>query len=574
MKIIQLLASNYRNLNNIDIKLDENCNFIVGENNLGKSNLLDLFQIILSNRSFLQSDFTDTSESIHIEITIKLNDVEKGNFEDLFDGANPDLINILCTQETVDDNISFVHKETGIHIPASRIRCANFIHYNSLRNPIQEVKFGKSKGVGRFLNNIIQKYLTDNSLTNSDFLNEDKIDNLLVFVNEHIQKIKTFKDFNISTVLDKELESLLPKMLVFEDGDNNPLSQSGYGVQFLILITLSILEKVEAIISKNSTNTIFETSDGKRYISLIIGLDEPEVHLHPYMQRSLIKYLNKVISNQNSEFTTLLKDLFNIDGFIGQIILVTHSPNIISNDYKEIIRFYADEHQTKIISGSSISLDTQEHKHLNILFTYIKESFFSRGVLLVEGDSEYGSCPYFANKLGYDFDDLGICLIQTGGDGGIPPSIKILNKFHIPVIAIRDRDNYEGVHTEPIYFTDFRDFEEEIVEANIISDIEKLKDIVLQYDTSGLTRKLEKASINKRSFTKNGNPKYTNITTPITSDLFLQNCTDLADFRYFYTTWYSINKGILTGGIIGDSLNQENIPAIYKTVIEKIIELS
>jgi len=574
MKITKLIATNYRNLDSIDIDLDEYCNFIVGENNLGKSNLLDLFQIIFSNRSFTQTDFMDVSVGISIKFTIKLDDIEIGNFEDLCDGANPNYINIICKQETVDDNIEFQHKETEIYIPASRIRAANFIHYNSLRNPIQEVKFGKTKGVGRFLNNIVQKYLKDHSLTNSDFLREDKISELLVFVNENINKIKTFNDFDISAVSDNELESLLPKMLVFEDGNNNPLSQSGYGIQFLILITLSILEKVENIINKRVANTIFETSDGKKYISLIIGLDEPEVHLHPYMQRSLIKYLNKVITNGNSEFGTLLKDLFDIDGFIGQIILVTHSPNILSNDYKQIIRFYKDNQQTKIISGSSFELNAQESKHLHILFTFIKESFFSRGVILVEGDSEYGSFPYFANKLGYEFDDLGICLIQTGGDGGIPPSIDILNKFLIPVVAIRDRDNYTGTHTAPIYFTDKRDFEEEIIEANIEDNIDFLKIVVLEYDNLGVDRKLEKDSINKRLFTKSGNSKYTNITVPITADLYLRDCANINDFRCFYIPWYSINKGILSGAIIGEEIKKENIPNIYKIVIEKIVELS
>jgi putative ATP-dependent endonuclease of OLD family len=573
MKITKLLATNYRNLENTNIGLDEYCNFIVGENNLGKSNLLDLFQIIFSNRSFVQTDFMDVSVGISIKFTIKLDDIEIGNFEDLCDGKNPNYINIVCRQETVDDNIEFQHKETEIYIPASRIRAANFIHYNSLRNPIQEVKFGKSKGVGRFLNNIIQRYLKDNSLTNSDFLNEDKINELLVFVNENITKIKTFNDFDISAVSDNELESLLPKMLVFEDGNNNPLSQSGYGIQFLILITLSILEKVENIINKQVANTIFETSDEKKYISLIIGLDEPEVHLHPYMQRSLIKYLNKVIANENSEFRILLKDLFNIDGFIGQIILVTHSPNILSNNYKQIIRFYKDNQQTKIISGSSFELNAQESKHLHILFTFIKESFFSRGVILVEGDSEYGSFPYFANKLGYEFDDLGVCLIQTGGDGGIPPSINILNKFLIPVVAIRDRDNYAGTHTEPTYFTDKRDFEEEIIEANIVNDIDFLKTVVLEYDNLGIDRKLDKNSINKRLFTKSGNPKYTNITMQITNDLYLRDCANIDSFRYFYLPWYSINKGILSGAIIGGKIKKENIPHIYKIVIEKIIEL-
>ncbi len=156
----------------------------------------------------------------------------------------------------------------------------------------------------------------------------------------------------------------------------------------------------------------------------------------------------------------------------------------------------------------------------------------------------------------------------------MPPSIKILNKFFIPVVAIRDRDDYTGTHTEPIYFTDKRDFEEEIIEANIVNDLSFLKNVVLEYDSLGVDRKLEKDSINKRLFTKSGNPKYTNITTLILSDLYLRDCVDIDDFRYFYVPWYSINKGIISGAIIGESIKKENIPNVYKTVIDKIVELS
>ena len=85
MKITKLIATNYRNLDSINIDLNEYCNFIVGENNLGKSNLLDLFQIIFSNRSFSHTDFKDVSAEILIEITVKLDDIETGDLVNLED---------------------------------------------------------------------------------------------------------------------------------------------------------------------------------------------------------------------------------------------------------------------------------------------------------------------------------------------------------------------------------------------------------------------------------------------------------------------------------------------------------
>lgn len=46
MRIKDISVENYRNLNSATITFDESCNFIVGENNLGKSNILNLLNII------------------------------------------------------------------------------------------------------------------------------------------------------------------------------------------------------------------------------------------------------------------------------------------------------------------------------------------------------------------------------------------------------------------------------------------------------------------------------------------------------------------------------------------------
>ena len=46
MRIKGLSVENYRNLSTATIAFEESCNFIVGENNLGKSNILNLLNII------------------------------------------------------------------------------------------------------------------------------------------------------------------------------------------------------------------------------------------------------------------------------------------------------------------------------------------------------------------------------------------------------------------------------------------------------------------------------------------------------------------------------------------------
>ena len=34
--------------------------------------------------------------------------------------------------------------------------------------------------------------------------------------------------------------------------------------------------------------------------------DEPEIHLHPYLQGSLVKYINKILNNEENDFTELV----------------------------------------------------------------------------------------------------------------------------------------------------------------------------------------------------------------------------------------------------------------------------
>ena len=369
-------------------------------------------------------------------------------------------------------------------------------------------------------------------------------------------------------------------MVSLVDINGDSLTRSGYGVQFLILVTLSILDKIQTIVEQKwRQNAIFEGEeivDGKtekvKYISLVLGLDEPEIHLHPYMQRSLIKYLNRVISNQNQDFNDLLKSLFGIDKFIGQVIVITHSPNIILNDYKQIIRLNKNSNIVNIVSGMEIPLSEQHHKHFQIQFSFIKEAFFCKSVILIEGDTEYACLPLFASKLHIDFDDLGISIIQTRGDS-IGILLEVLDKFNISAVGIEDADNGGKTpnHTQH-YYTNCRDFEEELIDKLIKCGNEPLiRQILCSFDKLGIDRKLESSPLNKR-----GRKKY-NLSIPeITRDYMLSeiNSTEIILLKCYYLTWFDINKGLMLGTMIGSSVENLEIPRPYVDVINKAVELS
>ena len=565
MKIKHLTIDNYRNLNSIEIYLDDTCNFIVGENNLGKSNLLNLLNIIFTRRAFGFDDFSDKELPISINLQLKLANDEIGHFEDLFDLDDYSLINISCIQISPDENIEFYHTETETFISPALIRCANFIYYDSLRNPISEINFDKGKGVGRFLTNIVKGYLSDKELLAENFIVSKELEDLILNVNSKLSKIKAFKEYDIYAKVDSNIENLIPKLISLQDDKGETLTKSGYGVQFLLLVTLSILDKLQNITEQRREKGIFENEEtGEKAISLILGLDEPEIHLHPYMQRSLVKYLNRIISNNNSEFQLLIKELFGIDRFFGQIIIATHSPSIILNDFKQIVRLYNKSGNTEIISGSNLTLGEQLEKHLFLHFPFIKEAFFSRCAIFVEGDSEFGSFPFFAEKCQVDFDDHGISVIQAGGDS-VLQLIQLSEKFGIPCIGIKDSDG-DNTPTGISNFlkTNEYDFEAELMFLIDVGKESKLNDIVCEYDSLGAERELEPKAINKRA-----HKKYQYLTEPIDIKLKLSEIdkSNIAHLKSFYSTWFSINKSQPLGRLIGLLLEKDEIPEVYRNLI-------
>lgn len=569
MRITRIDIHNYRNLDGVSISLEPNCNFIVGENNIGKSNLLSVLNTIFSYRAFSFEDFKDYSKPIEVLLQLNLQDVEIGLFQDLFELDDYHNINILCQQLSPDDSILFYHSETSTFIQSSSIKCANFIYYDSLRNPVTEINFDKSKGVGKFLKNIIAQYLTDKDMTDKDFLYDDKMSELLGNINTKIIKIKSFKDFQISANSDDDIENLLSKIVLFKDSKGYSLSKAGYGVQFVILITLSILERIYTLQKQRKDKGVFEDSTGKKSMSLIIALDEPEIHLHPYMQRSLIKYINSILSNKNTEFKELIKELFDIDELIGQLNVVTHSPNIILNDYKQIIRFYTENGIIKIVSGSQVVLDEQYQKHLYLHFPFIKEAFFSRTAIFVEGDSEFACLPLFGLACEMDFDDYGICVIQARGIT-VPLLMKLVDKFGVPSVGITDLDNGSLIPTMPYHYqTQKIDFEDEIVSLLLNSSKEGvLRSILCEFDSDGDNRIMQAGAINKKM------KKYEAIPTSYSNIQLSTLPNNDPNIRPYYLTWFSITKSYPLGKLIGERLQKSEIPRIYKLIIYRAKKLA
>lgn len=562
MKLRGIKLLNYRNLNDIKITFSDDLNYIVGENNIGKTNLLYAINRIFAGKSFEANDFQDSTKAIEIVIRLKLNDIEKGIFDDLTDPENTDYINVRITQENPDEYLRYSHYETGESVLLSDTRRLLLINYDSLRNPKNELDFSKTKGAGTFLNYIVKKFI-ENQEEGTTYLNKGAIKRLEKYVDSILKNIEAFNRFNIQPLAEQNNQEMLTRIMVLKDANNVSVSEIGYGVQYNMLIVLSILEKIISHAKK--------LKDDDRKLQTLLIFDEPEIHLHPYLQRTLMKDILKIASGQDEEFNSILNQLFGIDEFSGQILIATHSPNIISDDYKKLIRMYSEQGNTNVVSAKKLTLNPRERKHLLMQFEYLKEAIFARGVIIVEGESEYGSFKLFGDTLGIDFDREGIALIKASGAESIIPLMELFDKLKIANVGVMDKDKKLEKNIpdrDNLIFTSQLCFDSEIVYRLIKKNrTDILENILTEYDSKGLERSMQEKALNKaiekfkiKKISADRAYKFSELTP------------DDKMYPVIYITWFSVNKGILLGKTIGENMDKIMIPPCYVRAIRKIKE--
>lgn len=470
--------NNYRNLTGKTITFNDTLNFLIGENNIGKTNILELINICLAIGKFAETDFMDITLPIKIKFKVKYSNEEIGYFEDNFDVDDSNSITLVAVQDSVDERINYYHDTPNqTKIGMATIRTMNILYYYAQRMPSKEVDFRKTSGSGKVLNYLIQHSLEQSEIQEKDILKKTKLKNIVKNVNIQIKKINTITGDSVSAYVETEVDKLVCRLLGLGDENGRELSSLGEGVQYAFNILLQIIEIIYNVKATRKPEDFEErliNRDGKKLFPLFLVLDEPEVHQHPYRQRSLIRKIKALIENNNQEFLNLLKDLFDIDGLTGQIFIATHSPNILLDNYRQFIRLYKStgtDSQLKIVLGMNVVIDDKLYKHMLHNFIYLKEAMFSKCIIFVEGDTENGAIPVFAERMGLDMDERGIGVIKLDGADSVKRCMALYKSFGIKSIALIDKDKKESYSSEPdIYFTKANDYEEDVYDNFKLTD--------------------------------------------------------------------------------------------------------
>ena len=434
------------------------------------------------------------------------------------------------------------------------------------------MKLDAQKGAGSLIGNIIDSFIKTNH-DKSDFLNDENVKALVANINSYLSKIKPFHDHKIKAVISPSQTEMLKEMLYLSD-DERKISSSGSGVQFIAMASINILCKIMEIYKSKAIpfdEQVYISENGNKILPLVLAVDEPEVHLHPFLQRSLIEYYKKLLSNRDDNFVKLIKMLFGLDGLNGQLIIVTHSTDALIGNYKNIIRFYKSEGLVKVVSGSSLRLNEVNEKHLLMKFSEIKESFYSHCAILIEGETEFGCMNSFAETLGVSLDEYGISIINAGGESSISPLRRLLNAFGIPSVVIYDRDVKKNeTPGENEFFTTEMCFEIEIVKKLFLNQKQNIvKQIVSELENEALNVVLDKNFVRK-GFSKCN----ADIETYTPKSLSSVDDTDEKEFCTMFSSWFITKKGIMLGRIVGSLLNSDLIPCCYKEAIMKAKEVA
>lgn len=570
MRIVELKIENYRNLDGVSIKFDEDVNYIVGENNLGKSNVLDLLNTIFNQAMLSEEDFADVGKRSGAVVTLKMDEDELGTTGLDVDPMTGDTITVRAFADDPDSRIEFELEGSGEKIPPSLMRSVHMFRYSTASFNRGDLAFDGTRGVGKVLAKGIALYLEKGGKGVSDFLDEEELEGLATELNAIVDDVPILSSYGVKMGVDASDGGSLGSLVTLLDKRGIHFKKAGVGLQYLAIASLSIVESIMRLSPTRLSESLCLGANGKLVLHAVLAYDEPEAHLHPYMQRRLSKSLHRICEGKDNKFNALLKAYFGIDSIRAQLIMVTHSPNILARGHKNIVRFGQGEGSPTVKCGTEITLPSKAEKHLMLGFDSIREAFFARSVLAFEGEAESGAIPVFARSLGMDLDDYGVVAIRAGGKENVGPLCELLDEFEIPNYSIVDRDDGEPIASGDHITTTDWDFEAEVIDA-----------LFAKGSQSTFITFLESEELRKRAVVIRGNSRalkkacatynvsLTDSEYDFQGEEFEGEFADTPRSRALMYAWLSSNKGVRFDVALAEALGADGIPACYENIIRR-----
>ncbi|MEK4479976.1 AAA family ATPase [Paenibacillus sp. FSL R5-0876] len=454
------------------LKLNPGLNLIVGENDAGKTTIIDAIKFVLTTQSndYFKIDYED------FHVPIGLNDEQKRSdyleIQCIFRGMKPheaknflEWLSIETHEGTVENYLKVFLKarrkgrrvffdvkaggdEEGAQMSSTARALLKATYLKPLRDAENELTPRKNSRLSQILDNHQafedkdQHYLTQamkqaNTLIEQYFKGTDGIND---FEDQNgkllLEKINTFlKEFSPKTsplssnftVSGTRLKSILEKLSLQLSSD-----KFGLGSHNLLFIAVELL--------------LLNQDD---FTGLKIALiEEIEAHIHPQAQLRLIDFLQKEAKALGIQLlltthSTVLASKVSLDNLI-----------LCSNGFC----FPMDHKSTKLEKGDYSFLE-------RFLDSTKANLFFAKGVILVEGDAENLLIPMIAEIIERPLSSYGATIVNVGSTAFLRYSRiflrqdEVLGRMNIPVAVITDSDIrpdlYKSVHPDAQTASDF-----------------------------------------------------------------------------------------------------------------------
>lgn len=478
MKLTHLRICNFRCFGSVatDIALNDTT-FILGPNGTGKTAVLQalarMFSLDPTQRKIRTSDFHIAANEdpdaaaeerrLWIEADFEFPELElegadmpavPGNFAHMLMVDDDEVVRVrfrltaaLDQDGDIEETFTYVTKtdDCGLPTDESRVskqdRNAVQVHYlPARRDPSDHISFSANALLGRALRaadwSLERQAISDltaqitAALTGNAAI--EGISESLTGVWSQLHKGQFFADPAISFA-QSEINALLRHLsLTFTPGHGEPLvdfSRLSDGQQSLLYISLVLAMREIGDKVLVGELEAFDIDKLRPAIFTLIAVEEPENSLSPHYLGRVIRAISEFAKGQNT-----------------QALVATHAPSLLRRVAPETIRYLRlDSNRRTVIAQVVLPQNEDAAEYVREGVQAFPELYFSRFVILGEGDSEEVVLPRLLAARGILTDDASISVVPLGGRH-VNHFWRLLHGLGIPHATLLDLDlaRYQG----------------------------------------------------------------------------------------------------------------------------------